>query len=71
MGKGNNGRFETQSKAGVDGPAHVGVDSGGIHRATNTPVASELIVDGGSGSSRVHMGIDENGDILFIAGRQL
>jgi hypothetical protein len=47
MGKNNNGRFETQSEADVDGPAYVGVDSSGIHRATNTPVASELIIGGG------------------------
>ena len=70
MGQNNDGRFEEQSKRGVDGPAYVGVDSSGIHRATNTPVASELIVDGGSGSSHVHMGFDESGDILFINGRQ-
>lgn len=70
MGKNNNGRFESQSERDVDGPAYVGVDSSGIHRDTNTPVASEFIIDGGSGSSHVHMGFDENGDILFINGRQ-
>ena len=70
MGKNNNGRFETQSEADVDGPAYVGVDSTGIYRATNTPVASEFIIDGGPGSSHVHIGLDDDGDTLFIAGRQ-
>ena len=31
MGKNNNGRFETQSEADVDGPAYVGVDSSEWH----------------------------------------
>lgn len=55
---GNTGRFDTQDN---NKDAWVGVSSSGIHNATNTPVASEFIIDQKSaGGAHIHLGLDEN-----------
>ena len=56
-----NGRFETQDN---NPDAWVGVSSDGIHRDTNTPVASEFLIQE-KGGERQHIGFDENGNQIF------
>lgn len=57
------GRFDTHDD---NDNAWVGVDSSGTHRNTDTPVASEfLIQEKGQGGERVHLGFDEDGDQIF------
>lgn len=60
---GSNGRFETQSN---NPNAWVGVNSDGVHKATNTPVASEfLIQQKGPGGAHIHVGFDVYGNQIF------
>jgi len=48
--------------------ANVQVASSGIHHDTNTPVASEFVIqEKGPGGVRVHLGFDEGGNQIFEA----
>ena len=58
----SNGRFEAQD----DNPnAWVGVASGGSHRDTGTPGASEFIIQGKDPADHIHIGFDESGNQIF------
>lgn len=57
------GRFDTQDS---NDDAWVGVSSDGHHRDTDTPVASEFLVqEKGEDGSHHHLGFDEDGGELF------
>ena len=50
--------------------AWVGVRSSGTHADTNTPVASEFIVQQkGDNGAHIHFGLDEDGNELFYTER--
>jgi hypothetical protein len=57
------GRWETQDS---NPDAWVGVSSSGTHEATNTPVASEFVIQQkGPDGEHVHLGFDQYGNQIF------
>ena len=57
------GRWDTQDN---NPDAVVKISSDGIHRATDTPVASEFIIqEKGPDGMKLHLGFDEAGNQVF------
>lgn len=61
-------KFDTQTPADENG-CWVGVRSGGVHRDTGQEVASEFLLDDTVTGEHVHIGLDENGEVIFESRR--
>lgn len=61
-------KFDTQTSADENG-CWVGVRSGGVHHDTGQEVASEFLLDDTVTGEHVHIGLDEDGEVIFESRR--